>query len=257
MHDVLRRCLVIGAVGASLCAAHPGAAQAAAPATSPTPTPTATVTPLPAPGRPVVSELTATGATLTWTPSGPVFRYSLQYLVNGEWRPYDATNRPVAQLARLTPDTEYTFRVWAAALVGSGYGTSPPSEPVTFRTPPAGEPTPPTAPTGTLTCRLEVTGWTEGFLVVGALANPGSVAVTGWTLTVTLPAQARVTGGWNADRSANGAVVTFTPTTWTRTVAPGATTTFGLYGLQAGGLDALIADLDGTPCQIVRRAAGP
>lgn len=254
MH-VIRRCLVLAAIGATLFAAYPGAVQAAAPAASTPPSPTATVVPLPAPGRPVVSDLTPTGVTLTWTSSGPVFRYSLQYLVDGEWRSLDATNRPIAQFTRLSPDTEFTVRVIAHALAYSGYTSSPPSEPVTFRTPPAGGPTAPTAP-GALNCRLEVTGWPGGFLIVGALRNPGTAAVTGWTVTVTLPAQARVTGGWNADNASSGAVVSLTPTAWTQTIAAGATTTFGLYGTQAGGVDGLTAELGGTPCEIVRRGSG-
>lgn len=340
MRDGLRRCLVIAALGTTLLMAHPSPALAAVPA--PSPSPDAPLIPLPAPGRPVASDLTPTGVTLSWTSTGPVFRYSVQRLVDGQWQPFDATNRPVAQFTRLTSDTEYTFRVTAHALPNSGYTTSPPSETVTFRTPRPGEPAAPTIPgtpelvastatsmtlrwapalddtgvsryvlaytdldvatvstahsatttatitgllpghryavtvravdttgnssppsasllvalpTVTLTCRLEVTEWSGGFLVVGSLHNPGNVAVTGWTVTVTLPTEAGVTGGWNAVSSSNGPVVSLTPTAWTRTIASGATTTFGLYGWQTGGLDGLAGALDGTPCGIVRRTA--
>ncbi|WBB80255.1 fibronectin type III domain-containing protein [Micromonospora sp. WMMD882] len=100
--------------------------------------PAAAVVPLPAPGQPVASQVTATGAVLTWTrPDGPVWRYSMKQLVDGEWQGYASMPFTSFTLAGLTPDTEYTFAVYAAALYGTDYGTSPLSEPVTFRTLPA------------------------------------------------------------------------------------------------------------------------
>lgn len=91
--------------------------------------------PLPPPGTPVVSNLTSTTATLTWAPSaGPVFRYSMKRLVDGEWTGYASMPSTTFNLAGLTPGTKYTFAVYAVALVGSGYTLSPLSEPVTFTT---------------------------------------------------------------------------------------------------------------------------
>jgi hypothetical protein len=93
--------------------------------------------PLPSPGTPVVSNLTSTTATLTWAPSaGPVFRYSMKRLVNGEWTGYASMPSTTVNLAGLTPGDKYTFAVYAVALVGSGYTLSPLSEPVTFVTVP-------------------------------------------------------------------------------------------------------------------------
>ena len=93
--------------------------------------------PLPPPGQPVVTNLTSTGATLTWErPDGPVFRYSMLRLVDGEWQGFVSMPFNSYTLAGLTPNTEYTVAVRAAALVGSGYTLSPLSEPVTF-TPPS------------------------------------------------------------------------------------------------------------------------
>ncbi|MFY1690394.1 fibronectin type III domain-containing protein [Plantactinospora sp. WMMB782] len=94
--------------------------------------------PLPSPGQPVATDITPTGATLTWTrPTGPVFRYSMQRLVDGEWQGFSSMPFNTVTFVALTPDTEYTVAVRAAALVGSGYTMSPLSEPLTFRTPPA------------------------------------------------------------------------------------------------------------------------
>ncbi|AVT30292.1 hypothetical protein C6361_13195 [Plantactinospora sp. BC1] len=97
--------------------------------------------PLPPPGQPVATDVTPTGATLTWTRSaGPVFRYSMQRLVDGEWQGFSSMPFNTVTFVALTPDTEYTVAVRAAALVGSGYTMSPLSEPLTFRTPPAEPP---------------------------------------------------------------------------------------------------------------------
>jgi hypothetical protein len=112
------------------------AALACALATSPlTGAPAHANQPLPAPGRPVATGITATGATLTWTrPTGPVFRYSMRRLVDGQWQGYASMPWTTYTVAGLSPDTEYTFAVQAHALAGSGYTSSPLSEPVTFRT---------------------------------------------------------------------------------------------------------------------------
>jgi hypothetical protein len=105
------------------------------------------VKPLPPPGKPVASDITTSGATLTWPrQDGPVFRYSMQQFVNGQWQGYASMPFNTFKVGGLSPDTEYTFAVQAHALVGSGYTSSPLSEPVTFRTlastPVSGTPSP-------------------------------------------------------------------------------------------------------------------
>lgn len=94
-----------------------------------------TLTPLPPPGQPVVSELTPTSARLTWTrPAGPVFRYSMQRLVDGAWQGY-ASMPFTTFVVELTPGGTHTFAVWAHALWGSGYTSSALSPPVTVTAP--------------------------------------------------------------------------------------------------------------------------
>lgn len=111
-------------------------AVAATPALAPVPAHAADLIPLPPPGKPVVSGLTSTGATLTWAPSaGPVFRYSMKQLVDGQWQGYASMPSTTYTLGGLTPGKQYTFAVYSAALPGSGYTLSPLSEPVTFTTP--------------------------------------------------------------------------------------------------------------------------
>ncbi|MEQ4303866.1 fibronectin type III domain-containing protein [Plantactinospora sp. B6F1] len=96
--------------------------------------------PLPPPGQPVATDITPTGARLTWAPpAGPVFRYSMLRLVDGQWQGFSSMPFNTVTFVALTPGTEYTVAVRAAALPGSGYSLSPLSEPLTFHTPPAEE----------------------------------------------------------------------------------------------------------------------
>ncbi len=112
------------------------APAAAAPVGSPAVASAAELVPLPPPGQPVVSELTPTGARLTWTrPAGPVFRYSMKQFVDGVWQGYASMPFTTFVVGGLAPGGTYTFAVQAHALVGSGYTSSPLSTPVTFTTP--------------------------------------------------------------------------------------------------------------------------
>ncbi|GAA4457787.1 fibronectin type III domain-containing protein [Phytohabitans houttuyneae] len=114
---------LVAPAGAAVAAPPPAAAAAA-------------LTPLPAPGQPAVSELTPTSARLTWTrPAGPVFRYSMKQLVNGEWQGYASMPSTTFVVGGLVPGGTYTFAVYAAPLAFSGYTVSDLSPPVTFTTP--------------------------------------------------------------------------------------------------------------------------
>ena len=91
--------------------------------------------PLPPPGKPVASNITSTGATLTWArPQGPVFRYVMQQLVDGQWTGYASMPSNSFTLSGLTPGKSYVFAVFAAPLAGSGYSISPLSPSVSFST---------------------------------------------------------------------------------------------------------------------------
>ncbi|HYN94015.1 MAG TPA: cellulose binding domain-containing protein [Pilimelia sp.] len=194
---------------------------------SPSPS-TPVLTPLPAPGQPVVSGLTATGATLTWErPAGPVFRYSMQRLVDGAWQGWVSMPGPTFTFSALTPGTTYTVRVFAAALVGTGYTTSPPSEPVSFTTP--SEPA--------LRCRLVVRSWAGGFMINGTITNASTGPVLGWALGFTLGATARITGAWNANVTMTGSRVTVRSSPWTSGIDPAGSQTFGLIGSHTGAFE--------------------
>lgn len=145
-------------------------------------------TPLPAPGRPVVSNLTATGATLTWAPSaGPVFRYSVSRLVDGVWEGFVSAASTTITVGGLPPG-EYTVAARSHALVDSGYTSSPLSEPVTFT---IGAPPP--------ECRLDFWSWPGGFTASGTYTG---------LLTMTLPAGSVITYHWSSRITTAGRQVT-------------------------------------------------
>lgn len=194
--------------------------------------------PLPAPEQPVVSQLTSTSAVLTWPRSGgPVFRYSLKQLVNGEWQGYAGVAGTSFTVAGLTPDREYTFAVLADALPGSGYTTSPLSEPVTFRTLPVD-----------WTCQILVTAGNGLFVISGTVVNPP----WSWRLAFTLAPNMTVTQAWNANFSQSGSQAFLTGGTWGDTFPPpGASIGFGVSGQYTGAFvppqDFL---LNGVPCTV-------
>lgn len=200
--------------------------------------PAAADVPLPAPEQPVASEITSTSAVLTWPRSGgPVFRYSLMQLVDGEWRGYASAPGTSITLAALTPDTEYTFAVFAAAMPYSGYTTSPLSEPVTFRTLPVD-----------FTCEIVIGAGNGSFTVSGTVVN----APWSWRLSFTLAPGQTVTQAWNGSYSQSGNQGFLAGGTWSGTMPPpGGSIGFGLNGQYTGDfVPPQDFRLNGVPCGV-------
>jgi len=194
--------------------------------------------PLPAPGQPVASEITSTSAVLTWPRSdGPVFRYSLKQLVDGEWQGYASAPGTSITLAALTPDTEYTFAVFAAAMPYSGYTTSPLSEPVTFRTLPVD-----------WSCQIGIIPMNGIFTASATVFN----APWSWRLTFTLAADQTVTQVWNATYSQSGSQGFLSGGTWSNPVpTPGGSINFGFVGQYTGTfVPPEDFRLNGVPCDV-------
>jgi cellulase/cellobiase CelA1 len=88
-------------------------------------------------------------------------------------------------------------------------------------------------------CRVAYTispwGGAAGFTAGLTLTNTGSAALSGWTLTFTLPGGQRITPpGWSATWAQSGQAVTATPLSWNATLAPGASTSIGFNGAHTG-----------------------
>jgi hypothetical protein len=185
--------------------------------------------PLPPPGQPVVTDVTSTGATLTWErPAGPVFRYSMLRLVSGEWQGFVSMPFNSYTLGGLTPNTEYTVAVRAAALAGSGYTLSPLSEPVTFTTRPE--------PAG-WNCTISISAdQYGGFMVRGTLVWSGADPVPRWTVRFTIATNLQITQAWNSTITRSGTRVTITSPGWngSPTIPPGIPQSFGFNGRYTG-----------------------
>lgn len=145
--DLTRLCVLVVVAATVLLPARPAAAD-----------PPDTVPPGP-PGRPVVTEITYTGATMTWAPATDD-RGVVEY---GIWQRtpdrgdmfYNATRATTFRFGGLAPGTTYTFFVRASDTSNSG----PASPPVTFQTPVAPvESQPPSRPGAPAVTALTPTG---------------------------------------------------------------------------------------------------
>ena len=76
--------------------------------------------------------------------------------------------------------------------------------------------------------------WGTGYSGQYTIANDGSAAVTGWTLTFRLPAGTTLSSLWDGSYTDNGGLVTVTDDSWDATVSPGATVTVGFVTKSAG-----------------------
>ncbi|MFY1668702.1 cellulose binding domain-containing protein [Plantactinospora sp. WMMB334] len=207
--------------------------------------------PLPPPGRPVATGITPTGATLTWTrPDGPVFRYSMLRLVDGEWQGFSSMPFNTVTFTALTPGTEYTVAVRAAALVDSGYTMSPLSEPLTFSTPPI-EPAP---PGWRCTVAIAVNQY-GSYSVHGTLVWSGPTPVPHWTVRFSIAQNVYITQVWNATVVRSGTRASITSLPWDGTPAnPPAAQSFDFSGRWTGTFTAPgdFTVAPGTGCTIVR-----
>ncbi|MFJ6792970.1 glycoside hydrolase family 9 protein [Streptomyces sp. NPDC091268] len=91
--------------------------------------------------------------------------------------------------------------------------------------------------------------WGTGFTATATVRNTGPTAVDGWQLTWTYPGGQRVMSAWNATVTQSGAAVSARNADWNRTIAPGATASFGVQGTHTGANPAPAAfALNGSPC---------
>jgi Glycosyl hydrolase family 48/Cellulose binding domain/Putative Ig domain len=72
--------------------------------------------------------------------------------------------------------------------------------------------------------------WTGGFVAQVTIANNGSSAINGWTLTFTFPGDQKITNAWNGNATQTGENVTITNESYNATIAAGSSTTLGFQG---------------------------
>jgi len=133
----------------------------------------------------------------------------------------------------------------AAAIAFFGLTTTaPPSTPPS--TPPSG---PPTA--GACRVTYTVGAWNTGLTANITVANTGSVAVDGWSLTFTLPAGQTITSGWNAGYSPASGQVTARNVGHNAAIAPNASVSIGFQATHTGDTGEPAAfTLNGAACAV-------
>ncbi len=121
-------------------------------------------------------------------------------------------------------------------------GSTPPPTTTTTAPTTVVPPTTTTAPTTTPTTTTASSGsgcqvtyvkqeWAGGFTANITIADTGTAAINGWTLTFTFPGDQKVgTNVWNSTVTQVGQKVTITNVSYNATISPGGNTSFGFQG---------------------------
>ncbi|MDP4510815.1 cellulase family glycosylhydrolase [Nonomuraea turcica] len=184
-------------------------------------------TPPSTPGAPSASNVTASGASLTWTASTDnvgVTGYDV-YTSTGTHLGATATN--AITLTGLSPATAYQVYVRARDAAGN---QSNPSPSVSFTTLAGG---------GCTATGSAQSQWSTGYVSGVTVTNTSSSTKNSWTVTFTLPAGHTITGYWNAALTVSGQTVTAKNLTYNGTLAPNASTGFGFQAGRPNGDTAL------------------
>jgi endoglucanase len=177
-------------------------------------------TPPTTPGTPVAANITATGATLTWTaasdPESGVRNYDVVSLEGDTPRVVTTVTGTSATLTGLRPATAYRLAVRARNGAGLTSALSG-AVPVT------------TGPDGQTHCRItyQATGWSTGLTATVTITNTSGAEWTSWRLGFTWPGNQRITEGWAATWTQTGAAVSATPLSWNSRVTAGGSTQVG------------------------------
>ncbi|HEX4813306.1 MAG TPA: cellulase family glycosylhydrolase [Nonomuraea sp.] len=183
------------------------------------------------PGTPSASNVTSSGATLTWTASTDTGGSGVAgYDVYREQGTNDTllaqATANSATLTGLTPATQY--QVYARARDAAG-NVSADSATTTFTTQPGG------TGGGGCTATASVQQWGPGYVVQVTVANTGTSPVNGWTVAFALPGGHSITGSWNAILSVSGQNATARNMTYNGNLGPGASAGFGFQGSRPTG----------------------
>ena len=99
--------------------------------------------------------------------------------------------------------------------------------------------------TGGLNCTAKtVNNWGSGYQLEVTITNSGSTTVNGWSLTLTFSENPLRTGGWNANITGSGNLVTASNVNWNGTLAPGQSVSFGLQGNHDGSFVAPVCKIN-------------
>ncbi len=126
-------------------------------------------------------------------------------------------------LTGLTPATVYSVQVVARDTVGT---QSSPSASASFTTASSG------GGSGG-TCKVtyaRASEWGGGFTANVTVANTGTTAINGWTLTFSFPGDQHVTSAWNTQLTQSGAAVTAKDAGYNAAIPAAGSVAFGFQG---------------------------
>ena len=206
-------------------------------------------TPPSAPANLAVGSVTSTGAVLTWSPSTD------DVGVTG-YNVYQFDGLFVSTLVSTVTGTTATvplvasprsYYVRARDAVGNLSAASN-----TVSTPsPSPSPSPSPQPK---TCRVTYTlqsQWPGGFVATITIANIGTSAINGWTLTFAFPGDQKISNFWNASVSQSGAAVTARNLGWNATIPAGGNVSFGFQGTWTAAIASPTAfSVNGAACLV-------
>ena len=90
---------------------------------------------------------------------------------------------------------------------------------------------------GTCTASLQATQtWQGGLQGTGTITNSGTSTLFGWTTSFTMPAGLTLSSVWNGNYAPSGSLATVRSVDHNRTLAPGASATFGFVANGSGAL---------------------
>jgi hypothetical protein len=138
----------------------------------------------------------------------------------------DAVARGYAQRSWYLTSVQAGFEPWVG---GTGLAVDDFAVTIDVANP---NPTPTPTP-GTRSCAATgrvINQWAGGFQVEVSVANTGSAAVDGWTVTGPLVSGQSVTQSWNATLTSSGSTLTARNVAYNGSVAAGAATTYGYVG---------------------------
>jgi xyloglucan-specific exo-beta-1,4-glucanase len=192
------------------------------------------------PGAPVASNVTATGAGLSWTASTDNTAVAGYDVLNAAGTVIATSATNSTALTGLAPSTQYVLRVRARDAAGN---LSAASGTVTFTTaaPPGG---------GCAVTYTVTNSWSGAFQVDVSVRNTGTTPVNGWTLAWSYANGQAVYNLWNGAWTQSGANVAVTNLGYNATIAAGGTQGFGFQATWNNTANAKPASftLNGTTC---------
>ncbi len=202
-------------------------------------------TPPSTPANLASSNVTSSSVNLTWSPSTDnvgVTGYDVLRAPGTTGGTFTVISSPTTtsyQDTGLPANSTFRYQVRAKDTAGN---LSPVSNVVSVTTLPS------TGPGGCSITLVVQTQWGTGYVIQPArVTNTGTTAITGWTVTVTLPAGHTIAGFWNATQSISGQTVTYRGVSHNSNLAAGASGEFGFQVNRPNGNTSLPTATCATP----------